>query len=110
VTTDELLAQLNARGVALYLEGDLLRYRAPEGALTGELRGAIANNRITVINRLRTTMMSSELAPSQRCMICDQRNWLDEPSKDGSIRTICRICGRFIGFRPVRIGAIEHQT
>jgi hypothetical protein len=28
-------------------------------------------------------------------------NWVDEPAKAGKIRTHCKICGDFIGYRPV---------
>ena len=29
-------------------------------------------------------------------------NWVDEPAVAGKIRTHCKICGDFIGYRPVR--------
>ncbi|ADB19098.1 hypothetical protein Psta_4454 [Pirellula staleyi DSM 6068] len=30
----------------------------------------------------------------------DTCNWLDHPAKDGQIRTTCRQCGCFLGYRP----------
>lgn len=30
----------------------------------------------------------------------DPQNWEDEPRKKGMIRTYCKICGDFIGYRP----------
>jgi amino acid adenylation domain-containing protein len=50
---DELLASLAARGIELSLEGDRLHYRAPEGALSAELRAQIRTLRSDLVSRLR---------------------------------------------------------
>lgn len=31
---------------------------------------------------------------------CDRGNWIDEPRINARIRTKCRMCGRFLGYRP----------
>lgn len=31
---------------------------------------------------------------------CDPRNWVDEPSAADMVRTHCKTCGNFIGYRP----------
>jgi len=49
----DLLARLRQQGVELYLEGDKLRLRAPKGALTDELRAALAMRRDEIVEFLR---------------------------------------------------------
>ena len=95
---DDLIRTLANRDVELYLVGDRLRFRAPEGALTPELRSEIGAQRTTIIEHLRAaSVMATEL---KRCTRCDWRNWVDAAPKDGRIRTTCGKCGRFIGYRP----------
>lgn len=50
---DEIVAPLEARGVQLWLEGRQLRFRAPPGAVTPELRNALAARRDEVLAALR---------------------------------------------------------
>jgi hypothetical protein len=99
MNVDVLLRNLADRDVELYLDGDRLRYRAPEGALTPELRGGIAAQRLAIIEHLR--MAATTTVATRPCGNCDWRHWRDDPPNDGRIRTTCGKCGRFIGFRPV---------
>lgn len=99
MSVDDLLRRLAARSVELYLAGDRLRYRAPEGALDTGLRNEIAAHRSAIIEHLQ--LAASPGGGRQRCGNCDRRNWVDEPPKDGRIRTTCRKCGGFIGYRRV---------
>ena len=53
MTTLELLENLQNRGVELTPDGDLLRWRAPAGALTPALRQALASHKTEVLAHLR---------------------------------------------------------
>ena len=53
MNSDELLAHLTREGVELWLEGDRLRYRAPQGVLTADLRAKLATCKPEVVSRLR---------------------------------------------------------
>lgn len=35
----------------------------------------------------------------------DPKNWIDEPPKNGMIRTHCKVCGEFVGYRPASSGS-----
>jgi hypothetical protein len=98
VTVDALLRCLVDRAAVLYLDGDRLRYWAPAGALTPDLRREIADQRPAIIEHLQPVTATD--AVGNRCANCDQRNWVDAPPEGGRIRTTCGKCGRFIGYRP----------
>lgn len=40
-----------------------------------------------------------DAATRERCSHADSRTWVDDPPAEGRIRTCCRICGDFIGYR-----------
>jgi hypothetical protein len=48
-----LLAELSAAGIALSVEGDTLRYRAPLGTMTQERRALLAARKLEVMQALR---------------------------------------------------------
>ena len=98
MTTDELLTELSQRRIGLSVDSGKLRFRAPAGSLTPELRGAIAGHRTEIIRRLQAGQDSTATAVAD-CVACARRDWIDEPARDGRIRTHCGKCGRFIGYR-----------
>ena len=99
MTVDQLLATLARRRVTLTLDGDRLKYRAPTGALTADLLEAILKHRQTIITRL-ATKRNGKPNVKPDCIHVFWEHWVDTPPENGRIRTTCRLCGHFIGYRP----------
>ena len=99
MTVAVLKATLASQGVTLYLEGDVLRFRAPKGMLTAELKEQIVEHRTEIIAQLRPPTALGAQSQNTACR-CDMAFWVDEPPQDGRIRTHCGNCGKFIGYRP----------
>ena len=59
ITAPEILAECQARSIILKVEGERLRSEAPEGAMTADLREAIAQQRESVIECLRRNLCDS---------------------------------------------------
>ena len=78
MTSSETLAELDRRGVVLEPNGDRLRYRAPQGALTPELREAITENKAEIISTLRR-LGDGQPPPLDRPPKTEQelRRWMD---------------------------------
>ncbi|MDH3604574.1 MAG: condensation domain-containing protein, partial [Candidatus Tectomicrobia bacterium] len=64
-TVEQLVLELHAKGVKFWLEGDRLRFRAPEGVLTPELRAEMAEHRSGILALLNQTVHPVELQPIQ---------------------------------------------
>jgi hypothetical protein len=82
----ELLDALTRAGVTLTADGESLRYRAPRGALTPELKGALVCRKSDVL-RLCQAPPADELS-DVRCEVCRSRErwrWIDG-------RLLCRVC------------------
>ena len=97
---EELAVMLESQGVALYLEGDALRFRAPKGVLTTELKQQIDERRAEIVDRLREASATCGPGPPTAPCRCDVRHWVDESPQESRIRTHCGKCGRFMGYRP----------
>jgi hypothetical protein len=60
VSPHALLGELRNRGVHLSVEGDALRYRGPRGALTPELREAVAANKPELVRLLSPSNLDAD--------------------------------------------------
>ena len=98
MTTDQLFQTLARRRITLFLKEGDLRYRAPSGSLSQDLRDEIAAQRPSLIERLCQKRQSERTGAAHRCKICKPSDWVDD-SLYNPIRTICGKCGRFIGYR-----------
>ena len=85
MNSSEILAELDRRGVVLEPNGNKLRYRAPQGALTPELREAITENKAEIISTLRR-LGDSQLPPVNRPPKTEQelRRWMDHTADPGA--------------------------
>ena len=99
MTDESLITTLASHGIALYLEGDVIRFRAPKGVLTADLKEQIAERRAEIIAHLRRLTALGARSQDAACR-CDMAIWVDEPPQDARIRTHCGKCGKFIGYRP----------
>ncbi|GAA2014556.1 non-ribosomal peptide synthetase [Nocardiopsis rhodophaea] len=63
MNADELIVELGRRGVQLWEEEGTLRYRAPEGVLTEELREELRRCKYDVIEQLRSAAAQGEVEP-----------------------------------------------
>jgi len=66
VTAAALLEQLVERGVELEVAGNRLRWAAPKGVLTDELRQEIVDHKSEII----AILAPQELAVSATCLVC----------------------------------------
>ena len=61
MTVDQLLAELRHKNIQLWLDGDRLRYRGPESAMTSDLLARIRGHRDAIVEHLRDAQSSGPL-------------------------------------------------
>lgn len=66
-----IIADLQMRGILLRVDGDKLHFRAPKGALTPELRGAIEECKAEIVSILKGPSAQSS---TDSCSLEDWRN------------------------------------
>jgi len=86
MTPVELLATLTQAGVSLCPDGDTLRYQAPVGVLSDELKAALKAHQPELL-KLLTAPEADHLSETP-CSLCGSRErwrWIDG-------RPLCRVC------------------
>lgn len=78
LTVDELLSELARRDVALSVQDGRLLFDAPAGAVTDELRAAIAGHRAELVRRLA----AANTSPGRPRI--DFSRWVYRPAADGT--------------------------
>ncbi|HEY0606708.1 MAG TPA: condensation domain-containing protein, partial [Herpetosiphonaceae bacterium] len=94
MTTVELLARLRDLGIRLWSEGERLRYHAPEGALTAELRAEIVARKAEILAFLdqaasATQPIAAAIPPASRAeplplSFAQERLWFIDRLQPGS--------------------------
>lgn len=68
---DELLALLSARGVELWLDGDRLRFRAPAGVMTDDLRAMLRGAGPALRDRLKQPVTAPGAVAASQAVVDD---------------------------------------
>ena len=63
MTAEDLLAHLRSLGIEVWADGDWLRYNAPKGALTPDLRAELTNHKSEILTLLRESNPDIKPAP-----------------------------------------------
>lgn len=86
-TADELLASLGTLGIELRAEGGRLRFRAPPGALTPELRSALRAREREILGLLAGPAPAAPTGndPPTESPAEFWRDWLGELAADGTL-------------------------
>lgn len=114
MNSNDLLSTLRAAGVVLSLDGQRLRFFAPKGVLTNELRRLVAEHRQAIVSHLAGDPAAERPAPATdppessgpkvgggcRCGSVAYRDVVlyHEPHNGQSTRRDCAACGRTLDF------------
>ncbi len=90
----DLLAQLHGLGVTLYVAGEQLRYRAPKGVMTPDLRQALSEQKETALRLLLVReydRLGAEIdVLTDRAIAARERGDQDEAARiNAQCRTLC---------------------
>ncbi len=93
-----VLERVRAVGVILSADGDKLRYEAPKGILTPDLRQALAHNKQAILEILETDRLADRLVV-QRADCSDPFADFAQAIRNGALQQ-CQACRHFSGVMP----------
>ncbi|QDV57202.1 hypothetical protein [Rosistilla oblonga] len=91
MTTETLLADLSTRGVVITVAGDSIELDAPAGVLTDDDVVVLREHKSRVLDSLRSRCRPHNNPENYIKVPDDQRR--------GWVRSTCKLCGCFIGYR-----------
>ena len=91
MTAETLLADLSARGIIVTVAGNSIELDAPAGILTDDDVVVLRDHKSAVLESLR-----SRCRPHN-----NPDNYIDVPDdrRPGWVRSKCKLCGCFVGYR-----------
>lgn len=91
MTAETLLADLSARGVVVTVAGSSIELDAPAGVLTDDDVVVLRDHKSAVLDSLRIRCRPHNSAD----------NYIDTPDdrRPGWVRSTCKLCGCFVGYR-----------
>src|SRR5687767_2046244 len=95
MTTQELLSELLKLDIKLWMDGERLRYNAPQGVMTPELQAELVKHKTEIIVRLQSSagpggLDSPSIAPVERpaqvpLSFAQQRLWIVDQMQPGNV-------------------------
>lgn len=109
MSSDDLVADLTARGVTIVATSGRLRFH-PMSLITSDDLHQLQLNKQAILNYVQSDENErmnpfARITPSSRCDLCSSPEFLEVSIHDGeSLRRECARCGRFMGW-PLWYGA-----
>ncbi|HVA50160.1 MAG TPA: hypothetical protein VNH11_27590 [Pirellulales bacterium] len=99
-----ILDELGRRGVSVWRDGDELLFEAHSPGDSGALWDWLRAHHAEILAGLPSGDEGPRPSESAAVRFCSPHNnpanYLDGPAPGGMVRSTCKICGRFIGYRP----------
>jgi hypothetical protein len=106
---DALLDHIEQSGAKIEERDGKLRISAPKSVLTPVVVARLKQHKLALLEVLK----NRSVAARRRCLVhADPASWLNEaaPNRPGWIRTTCKCCGGFVGYRPVEQSKLTNRV